>query len=134
MDFPARFKKYGPEGYPDLSFQIQVNPTTTELAALARMGYVAQTAPADATAEERKAIEAQNAKARTEYGAALVKAYAGATVGAYGAVFDFSTAEAAIVTLENETMPDDLRYWLKSAPADVAIMERDLITKNYRAS
>lgn len=112
-EFPARFKTFTPEGYADLSFQIRVNPTNAEIVRLAA-GYTADT--------------------RAEYGAALVKAYCGATVGGYGTVFDFSTAEDALKTLEDDALPDDLRHWLRSAPVDVALQERDAITSKYRAS
>ncbi len=114
MGFPARFKTYTPEGYADVALQIRVNPTSAELSRLA-LG---------ATTDEDRPL----------LGAALMAAYAGGKVEAYGVSLDFSTVDAALATIDNDALPDDLRYWLRNAPVDVAIEERTLITKNYVAS
>lgn len=110
--FPSRYKTFTPEGYAELCFQLRVNPTNAELITLAG--------------------PYKEPEERAKFGAALVQAYAGAIVEGYGRTFDFSTAEAAIATLEAPDLPDDLQTWLRNAPADVALREREYITKNYR--
>lgn len=129
MAFPARFKTFAPEGYADLSFQIRVNPTNAELMTLVR-GSVPETADN----EDAKAREKAKAQARATFGKALMQAYAGAKVEAYGVLFDFSTPDAALATMELDGIPDDLAHWLRNAPVDVVLAEREAITKNYRAS
>lgn len=110
--FPSRYKTFTPEGYAELRFQLRVNPTNAELITLAG--------------------PYQEPDARAKFGAALVQAYAGAKVEAYDRTFDFSTAEAALATIEAVDLPDDLQAWLRNAPCDVAIREREYITKNYQ--
>jgi hypothetical protein len=129
MHFPARFKKFTPEGYPDLVFQIRVNPTNAELMALVRGAQPDISADDDEDARSR-AREA----ARQAFGHALVAAFAGAKVEAYGATFDFTTPEKALDTMKMDEIPDDLAHWLRNAPVDVVIQERESITKNYRTS
>jgi hypothetical protein len=115
MGFPARFRTFTPEGYDDLGLKIQVNPTNDELL------FLAGPIPEDAGE-------------RTRFGAALARSYDHAKIEAYGVTFDFSTPEAALATLDNGQIPDDLQYWLRNAPVEVVIREREHITKNYRAS
>jgi hypothetical protein len=113
--FPKRYRRARPPEYDDLTFRLLANPTGALYDTLL-MG--------DASTPERK----------QELGAALVEAYGGEVVEAYGITFDFSSDDAAISTITNEAIPVDLRAWLRNAPIDIVSYERDEIAKNFRAS
>lgn len=115
MPFPKRFAACAHPEYPDAVFRILANPPGALYDALL-MGTTA-------TDEDAAKL-----------GAAMQEAYGGATVEAYGVVFDFSTPAAAVTTLQHEATPVDLRAWLRSAPIDLVVYEREELGKNFRAS
>ena len=67
--------------------------------------------------EMTAAAEAEQQRLRLVYGALLARAYAHTRFDAYGFTFDFSTAEAALATVESKELPLDLRRWFRLAPA-----------------
>lgn len=113
--FPKRFRGVRPPEYPDLELKVLANPDGALYDTLL-MG--------DLSTDERAAA----------LGAALVTVYAGATVEAYGEVFDFSTAERALATLTNDALPVDLRSWLRNAPIDIVLYERGELGNDFRSS
>ena len=124
--FPSRYRELELEGYTDLKgLRVRVNPTQRELVLLAE-GATFEPGETETETAERK----QNA--RSAFGAALVTAYAGAKVECYGVVLDFSTADAALATIESEDLPSDLRYALRNAPVDMALAEQQDISKKLQ--
>ena len=113
--FPNRYRRCTPPNYPDLTLSVLANPT----------GALYQTLLFG---------DASTPESTSEIGAALVQAYAGAKVDAYGMTFDFSTADAAMATIGNDALPFDLRVWLRNAPNDLVAYERDEATKNFHRS
>ena len=113
--FPNRYRRCTPPNYPDLTLSVLANPIGTLYQALLF---------GDASTPESAA----------SLGDALVQAYAGARVEAYDMTFDFSTADAAIATINNDELPFDLRVWLRNAPNDLVAYERDEATKNFHCS
>lgn len=113
--FPKRFRKAVCPAYPEAEFRILANPDGALYDALL-MG--------DSSTDERAAA----------LGAALQEAYGGDKVEAYGVVFDFSTPQASIATINAPATPIDLRIWLRNAPTDLVSFEREETRSNYRAS
>lgn len=111
--FEPRYRTFSPEEYGDLKLPIWVNPTNAELVALFQ-GVV-----------EGK---------REDFGRLIVQTYRGVKVEAYDATFDFSSPDKALETLEDEKLPEDLRYWLRNAPMEAVIRERESLVKNLKAS
>lgn len=115
MSFPKRFVRVSHPDYPDAVFHVLANPIGSLYDALL-MGNTA-------TDEDAAKL-----------GRAMQEAFAGETVEAYGVVFDFTTPTAAAATLQNEAIPVDLRTWLRNAPIDLVVYEREETAKNFRAS
>lgn len=115
MSFPKRLRSAKHPDYPEAVFSVLANPTGKLYDALL-MGDTS-------TDENSQAL-----------GAALVEAYAGGKVEAYGVTFDFSTPAAAILTLKDERIPIDLRVWLRNAPTDLVAYEREDFDAKRRAS
>jgi len=115
MAFPKRFRRVRPPEYEDLELRILANPTGVLYDALLS---------GDASTPDRALA----------LGAALSEVYASERVEAYGVVFDFSTAETAMATIQNEAVPVDLRAWLRNAPIDLVVFERGELGNDFRAS
>lgn len=115
MNFPKRYRPAKCEGYPDLTFHVLANPTGA--------WYDAFLA-ADTETDERA----------QELGAMLCEAYQGEKLEAYGAVLDFSTGASAVALLSDDSLPIDLRRWIRNAPIGAVQFERDEHGKNYEAS
>lgn len=125
--FPKRYITATPDNYPDLSIAILSNPTGKLLGDLLAPGYPDQ---GDADDDLSKQRQAQ----RLRLGAALVEAYNGAVVEAYGVRLDFSSPAAAVDTLFLPDLPDDLAYWLRNAPIEVGPATRPDLGKSFRSS
>lgn len=139
--FPKRYVDVTPEGYPDLTFRLWANPTGAHMRELFGVAYPDQ-------AERIAALEAEDSEdARLELavcrerqasslrlGLALVASYDAGVVTAYGYTFDFSTPEAAVKTIMDEAVPDDLRYWLLNAPVQIVEVARDDLGKSLRSA
>lgn len=108
MAFTKRFVKVASPDYPDAIFDLLANPLGKLFDALLIGG--------------------------DDLGAALVEVYGGGKVEAYGVVFDFSAPDTAMATLNHPDIPADLRYWLRNAPLDLVLHERDRVSKNFPAS
>jgi len=115
--FEPRYRTFEPETYPDVKLPIWVNPTNKQLIDLYRGPVV------DGDDDGREA-----------FGQLIVQAYRGAKIDVQGVTLDFSSPLAALATLENETLPDDLRYWLRNAPMEAIVREREFLVKNLKAS
>lgn len=115
MSFPSRFRKAVCPGYPEAEFRLFANPNGALYDAL----LMGDTSTPESTAK---------------LGAALQEAFGADKVEAYGVVFDFSTPEAAIATIQAEGTPIDLRAWLRNAPIDVVSYERDEARSKLAAS
>jgi hypothetical protein len=125
--FPTRYRELTLDTYPDLKgLRVRLNPTQAELNALAD-------GPTFEPSEDETETANRREDARRAFGAALVQAYAGGKVEAYGVVLDFSTADAALATLENDALPGDLIWALRNAPIDLPIGERLAISKKLQA-
>lgn len=112
-DFPKRYQTIRNPDYPDVVLDVLLNPTGTLYNDL---------------------IDGNSVDKREMLGAALVAAYKGGKIEAYGESIDMSTADAALATLENESLPIDLRWWLRNAPLEIVDLERSEMGKKLAES
>jgi hypothetical protein len=151
MTFPRRYVTVTPEGYADLTFRLWANPTGAHLRELFGIAYPDQTERIaaleaeleaeqfpDKEDERAAAAELQACQDRQasslRLGLALVASYDGGKVDAYGYTFDFSSPEAAVRTIMDEAVPDDLRYWLLNAPVQIVEVARNDLGKSLASS
>jgi hypothetical protein len=149
--FPKRYVDVTPEGYPDLTFRLWANPTGAHMRELFGVAYPDQAERIAAieaeleaeqfpNKEEERAAAAELAACKDRQasslrlGLALVASYDGGKVEAYGYTFDLSSPEAAVRTVMDEAIPDDLRYWLLNAPVQIVEVARDDLGKSLRSA
>lgn len=112
MAFPKRYRNARPLGYEELTFRLLANP--------------------DGKLHARYFGDTETEEHAADLGAALSEAFGGDVVRGYGEVLDFSTPEGAITAITDESLPIDLRIWIRNAPVEIVQYERETNAGNWQ--
>lgn len=119
-------------GYTDLAVQVLANPTGKEwrefLTTGTGMDPLLTRNDGESNADWAARAEASRTERRARFGAILATLYGRQ---AYGPL-DFTTAEAALATIEHDDLPDEIVSWLMEIPISIHDQRIEAMQKKLR--